>query len=56
MDPELVRAFCQAYTAELNRLRSVAGAQRGANVAKLERVKRDHAKLVDTIIAGVPAA
>lgn len=54
MDPELVRVFCEEYTAELNRLRSEAGAQRGAKAAELERVKRDHAKLVDAIVAGVP--
>jgi hypothetical protein len=54
MDPELVRVFCEEYAAELNRLRAEAGAQRGAKVAELERVKRDHAKLVDAILAGVP--
>jgi hypothetical protein len=54
MDPELVRVFCEEYTAELNRLRSEAGAQRGAKLAELERVRRDHAKLIDAILAGVP--
>lgn len=34
--------------------KSTAGAQRGAKLAELERVKRDHAKLVDAILAGVP--
>jgi hypothetical protein len=54
MDPELVRVFCDEYTAELNRLRLEAGAHRASKAAELERVKRDHAKLVDAILAGVP--
>ena len=56
MDPELVRVFCEEYAAELNRLRADAGAQRASKAAELERVKRDHAKLVDAILAGVSAS
>jgi hypothetical protein len=54
MDPELVRVLCEEYTAELNRLRAEAGAQRDVKVAELEQVKRNHSKLVDAILAGVP--
>ena len=43
MDPEAIAAFCEAYTAERNRLAAAA------------TTKRDHAKLVDAIIADVPA-
>ena len=56
MDPELVRIFCEEYAAELNRLRANAGAARAAKEAELGKVIRDHAKLVDAILAGVPAA
>ena len=55
MDPELVRVFCEEFTAEMNRLRAEAGTQRASKAAELERVKRDHGKLVDAIVAGVPA-
>ena len=40
----------------MNRIRAEAGAQRGANVADLERMKRDRSKLLDALVAGVPAA
>jgi ABC-type Zn uptake system ZnuABC Zn-binding protein ZnuA len=34
-DPDLLRIFCEEYTAELGRLRSDACAQRGAKAAEL---------------------
>ena len=55
MDPEAVTAFCEAYTAERNRLAASATNTRSDLERKLAQVKRDHAKLVDAIIAGVPA-
>ena len=55
MDPEAVAAFCEAYTAERNRLASAAASTRTTLEKELATTKRDHAKLVDAIIAGVPA-
>ena len=55
MDPEAVAVFCEAYTAERNRLAASATNTRSDFERKLSQVKRDHAKLVDAIIAGVPA-
>jgi site-specific DNA recombinase len=55
MDPEAVAAFCEAYTAERNRLAATATNTRSEIERKLAKVKHDHAKLVDAIIAGVPA-
>ena len=56
MDPEAVAAFCEAYTAERNRLAAAVTQGRGSLQKELAQVTRDHAKLVDAIIAGVPAA
>lgn len=55
MDPEAVAAFCEAYTVERNRLAAAATSSRTAIERELATTKRDHAKLVDAIIAGVPA-
>jgi DNA invertase Pin-like site-specific DNA recombinase len=55
MDPEAVAAFCEAYTAERNRLAAAATSSRTIMEKELATTKRDHAKLVDAIIAGVPA-
>lgn len=55
MDPEAVAAFCEAYTAEHNRLAASVSQGRGSLQKELGQVTRDHAKLVDAIIAGVPA-
>lgn len=55
MDPEAVAAFCEAYTAERNRLAAAASSSRTTMEKELATTKRDHAKLVDAIIAGVPA-
>ncbi len=55
MDPEAVTAFCAAYTEERNRLAAATTNNRSTLEKELATVKRDHAKLVDAIIAGVPA-
>ena len=55
MDPEAVAAFCDAYTEERNRLAAAVTQGRGRLQKELAQVSRDHAKLVDAIIAGVPA-
>ncbi|MBL3610152.1 hypothetical protein [Rhodovulum sulfidophilum] len=55
MDPGLAEAFCKEYTAERNRLQDVALAGRGNLEKELARVRGDHAKLVDAIVAGIPA-
>ena len=55
MDPDAVATFCEAYTAERNRLAAAATSNRAAIEKDLASAKRDHAKLVDAIIAGVPA-
>jgi site-specific DNA recombinase len=55
MDPEAVKVFCEAYTAERNRLAAAATTSRTALEKELTTTRRDHAKLVDAIIAGVPA-
>jgi hypothetical protein len=55
MDPEAVKVFCEAYTAERNRLAATTTNNRAVIEKELVTTKRDHAKLVDAIIAGVPA-
>jgi site-specific DNA recombinase len=55
MDPEAVAAFCEAYTAERNRLAAATTNNRSTLEKELATVTRDHSKLVDAIIAGVPA-
>ena len=55
MDPGLVEEFCREYAAERNRLQAASLAGRSALERDLARVKSDHGKLVDAIVAGVPA-
>ena len=55
MDPEAVAIFCEEYMAERNRLRAEASTGRGSLEKELRQVTGDHKKLVDAIIAGVPA-
>ena len=55
MDPEAVEVFCKEYAAERNRLAKKADAGRAELETELAQVKRDHAKLVDAILAGIPA-
>jgi len=56
MDPDLVRVFCEEYTSERNRLRATAGAARAAQEAELQKVRREHANLVQSLKDGIPAA
>ncbi|SEO20253.1 hypothetical protein SAMN04489859_104427 [Paracoccus alcaliphilus] len=55
MDPEVVQIFCEEYAAERNRLQAQANAGRTGLEKELRQVTGDHKKLVDAIIAGVPA-
>ncbi|MCG6113475.1 MAG: recombinase family protein [Paracoccus sp.] len=55
MDEEAVRIFCEEYAAERNRLQATAHAGRAGLEKELKQVTADHRKLVDAIIAGVPA-
>ncbi|WP_084299641.1 recombinase family protein [Leisingera caerulea] len=55
MDPDAVQIFCEEYTAERNRLKAAAAGNRKEKEQALARAKRDHQKLVDAIIAGIPA-
>lgn len=55
MEPDTVAAFCEAYTEERNRLAAALTQNRDGLERELSSVRRDHAKLVDAIIAGVPA-
>ena len=54
MDPDLVRLFCEEYVAERNRLAAEADASRAVLDGELARVKKDHARLVQAILDGVP--
>lgn len=47
--------FCEEYAKERNRLLAAATNNRGFVEKELAKVKKDHAKLLDAIIAGVPA-
>jgi site-specific DNA recombinase len=55
MDPEALSVFCDEYAKERNRLQAATTNNRGALEKELATVKRDHAKLIDAIIAGIPA-
>lgn len=55
MDEEAVRIFCEEYAAERNRLQAARSAGRADLEKELARTSADHKKLVDAIIAGVPA-
>lgn len=55
MDEEAVRIFCEEYAAERNRLQAQADAGRAGLERELRQATADHKKLVDAIIAGVPA-
>ena len=55
MDAEAVRIFCEEYAAERNRLQAARSAGRADLEKELARVSTDHKKLVDAILAGVPA-
>jgi hypothetical protein len=55
MDQDALAVFCEAYAKERNHLQATASKNRNALENELRAVKRDHAKLVDAIIAGIPA-
>ncbi|MFD0860528.1 recombinase family protein [Roseovarius aquimarinus] len=55
MDQKALAVFCEEYARERNRLQSQACAARASLEKELATAKRDHAKLIDAIIAGVPA-
>ncbi|MBM2295189.1 zinc ribbon domain-containing protein [Sulfitobacter pseudonitzschiae] len=55
MDEAALAVFCEEYAKERNRLQAVAASNRGSVEKELAQTRKDHAKLVDAIIAGVPA-
>ncbi|WCR18589.1 zinc ribbon domain-containing protein [Paracoccus alcaliphilus] len=55
MDDEAVRIFCEEYAAERNRLQATREAGRADLERELKQISADHKRLVDAIIAGVPA-
>ncbi|QCO55513.1 hypothetical protein EOK75_06970 [Pseudorhodobacter turbinis] len=55
MDQEALTVFCEEYARERNRLQAEASSNRGAMERALATAKSDHSKLIDAIIAGVPA-
>ena len=55
MDQDLLEVFCKEYANERNRLTAEAEQGRGALEKELAAANRDHGKLVDAIIAGIPA-
>ena len=55
MDQDLLEVFCKEYAKERNRLNAEAEQGRSALEKELAKATRDHSKLVDAIIAGIPA-
>ena len=55
MDQEALTVFCDEYAKERNRLQAEATQNRGSLEKELSTTKRDYAKLIDAILAGVPA-
>lgn len=55
MDQEALAVFCEEYARERNRLQADASANRTFLERELALAKKDHAKLIDAIIAGIPA-
>ncbi|PKQ10438.1 MAG: resolvase [Alphaproteobacteria bacterium HGW-Alphaproteobacteria-1] len=55
MDEEAVQIFCEEYASERNRLNAKRDAGRAGIERDLRQATADHKKLVDAIIAGVPA-
>jgi len=55
MDQDLLEVFCKEYAIERNRLNAEAEQGRGSLEKELATTNRDHGKLVDAIIAGIPA-
>ncbi|MGO4910715.1 recombinase family protein, partial [Pseudorhodobacter sp. W20_MBD10_FR17] len=55
MDQDALTLFCEEYAKERNRLQAEASSNRGSLEKDLAAAKKDHSKLIDAIIAGVPA-
>ncbi|RPE67504.1 recombinase-like zinc beta ribbon protein [Pacificibacter maritimus] len=55
MDQDALEMFCAEFAKERNRLQASASQNRNALSKELTTVKADHAKLVDAILAGIPA-
>ncbi|QFU07194.1 hypothetical protein PARPLA_00015 [Rhodobacteraceae bacterium THAF1] len=55
LDQEALCVFCAEYARERNRLRTEAADNRATMEKELAAANRDHAKLVDAIVAGIPA-
>ena len=55
MGQDLFKAFCNEYTKERNRLNAAAEQEPDALMKKLITANHGHSKLVDIIIAGIPA-
>ncbi|SMH62814.1 recombinase family protein [Azospirillum agricola] len=56
MDPNLCAIFCEEYTRHVNRLRMEHNAALGSYKRELESATRELDKLIDAIVAGVPAS
>ncbi|MFK7877864.1 MAG: recombinase zinc beta ribbon domain-containing protein, partial [Paracoccaceae bacterium] len=54
MDQALLEEFCKKYTKARNRVAAAADQGRESLEKELTCVTRDHAKLVDAIVAGIP--
>ena len=54
MDEAALTLFCEEYAKERNRLQAAIASNRGALEKELAKARKDHASLVDAIIAGVP--
>lgn len=54
MDQDLLIVFCKEYAKERNRLNAEAEQGRGALEKELATTSRDHSKLVEATIAGIP--
>jgi hypothetical protein len=55
LDQDLLEVFCSEYAKERNRLNAEAEQGRSALEKELATANRAHGKLVDAIIAGIPA-
>ncbi len=55
LDQDALTIFCEEYAKERNRLQASASQNRNTLIKELAIVKADHAKLVDAILAGIPA-
>jgi hypothetical protein len=56
MDPDLFKAFAEAFTAEWNRLQGNTAAEQTARASNLQRVRQQIDRLVDAITDGTPVS